>query len=151
MTLKRQIKRINQRGNAIIEFALSWTLLSLLFMGSYQFGYSFYIYNQLMSCAAGAGDLASRLDYDTGDPSSFTTKIQNMVLYGDTTAGTTTLVPNLTASNVSVSVTTVSSIPTDVTISITNFSINAIFRTFTFSDKPRVTVAYVGHIVCASC
>jgi len=35
-------------------------------------------------------------------------------------------------------------IPTDVTVAVTGLSVNAVFRSFTFSGKPRATVAYLG-------
>ena len=93
-----------ERGNALLEFALGWSLLWALFAGIYQFGYSFYVYNTVMTSVANAAQLGSKMTYDTANPSQFTTALQNMVVYGNTTAGTSPIVPGLATSNVGVSV-----------------------------------------------
>src|SRR5579871_2198000 len=144
-------RRRSQRGNAMLEFACGWFIVWLLFAGIYEFGYSFYVYNVLLSSVNGAAQLGSKLDYDTGAPSTYTTALQNMVLYGDETAGTKTLIPGLLSTNVSVTVNLSGGYPTDVTVKIINFSLNTFFQTFTFNGKPRVTQLYMGHVVCASC
>src|SRR5579863_2576577 len=95
-----------QRGNALLEFSIGFFLLWLLFSGTYVFGYSFYVYNRLLAATNDAAELGAKISYDTGNPSAFTTTLQNMVLYGQETAGTSPIVPGLTANNVSVSVTT---------------------------------------------
>ena len=133
----------------MLEFALSWALLVALVTGVYQFGYSFYIYNQLMTSVSNAAELGSKMNYDTGNASAYTTALKNMVLYGDTTAQTTPIVPGLTASNVNVNVTLISSIPQDLTITITGLQVDAVFTNFTFNGKPRATVVYLGHVVCS--
>lgn len=144
-------RRKLQRGTAVIEFALSWALMSLMFTGVYQFGYTFYIYNAMLVSTTGAAELASTYSYDTGDTSAYTTAITNMVLYGDTVAGTNPIVPGLTAANVSVSISFNNSIPTDVTVSIASYTVDTFFKTFTFTGKPRVTVAYLGRVTCSTC
>jgi Flp pilus assembly protein TadG len=147
----RKIGKKSERGNAALEFALGWSVLWMIFSGVYQFGYSFYVYNVLMTSVTNAAQLGSKMNYDTEDTAAYTTALQNMVLYGDTTAGTTTLVPRLLRSNVSVSVTAVSGIPRDVTISITGYSIDGLFKSFLMNGKPRVTTMYYGRVTCASC
>lgn len=141
-----------ERGNAILEFALGWSVLWFIFAGVWQFGYSFYIYNTLMTAVSGAAELGSKMDYDTANPGNFTTALQNMVLYGDETAGTNPIVPGLTASNVNVAVTLdAQSMPRDITITIQNYTINAIFQSFTPTNKPRATTKYFGQISCSTC
>src|SRR5262249_51798876 len=95
----------SQRGNAILEFAVGWSLLCGLFAGIYQFGYAFYAYNVLITAVSNAAQLGSRLSYDKGDPSSYKSQLQNMVVYGDTTAGTKSILPGLDTGKVDVSVT----------------------------------------------
>ncbi len=145
------LRNKSQSGNAILEFAIGWSLMWALFAGIYQYGYTMYVYNALMTSVSNAAQLGSKLDYDTASPNTFTTSVTNMVLYGDTTAGSHTIVPRLTASNVSVSVNPVDSMPTDITITINNFQVDAVFTTFTFNNKPRVTAVYMGHITCSTC
>jgi len=141
----------SQRGNALLEFALGFSVLWALFAGIYQFGYTFFIYNRLMTTVTSAAELGSKLTYDTANTSQFTNAVTNMVLYGSTTAGTTPLVPRLSSSNVSVSVNAQNSIPTNVTITINSFTVDALFHSFTFNGKPSVTMAYTGQIRCSTC
>jgi Flp pilus assembly protein TadG len=141
----------SQRGNALLEFALGFSLLWALFAGVYQFGYTFFIYNRLMTAVTNAAAVGSKLTYDTGNTSQFTDAVTNMVLYGSTTAGTSSIVPGLSSSNVSVSVNAQNSIPTNVTIAINNFTVDALFKTFAFNGKPSVTMAYIGQIRCSTC
>jgi Flp pilus assembly protein TadG len=141
-----------QRGNAMLEFALGWAVLWALFSGMYEFGYSFYVYNRLMTAVANAAELGSKITYDTGNTAAFSTTLQNMVLYGDETAGTSPIVSGLAASNVSVSVTSdANSIPRDVTITITGYTINSFFNTITLTGKPRATVKFFGQVTCSTC
>ena len=141
----------SERGNAILEFALGWSVFLLLFAGVFQYGYTMYVYNALMTSITNAAELGSKLNYDTASPSTFTNQVQNMVLYGDTTAGTKSIIPGLTASNITISVNPEDSMPTDITITIQNFSVNAVFATLAFNGKPRVTAVYMGQITCSTC
>jgi Flp pilus assembly protein TadG len=145
----RRQRNKSQKGSAILEFALSWTVLVALVAGVYQFGYTFYIYNQLMTSVADAAELGSKMDYDTGSPGAYTTALTNMVLYGDTTAGAKPIVAGLSASNVDVNVTILNSVPQDLTITIKGLTVDAVFTSFTFNGKPRATTIYMGHVVCS--
>jgi hypothetical protein len=73
-----------------------------------------------------------------------------MVVYGDATAGAKSLVPNLTTSNVTVTLMD-ASMPTNVEVAITGYSINALFQSYSLNNKPRVTMKYYGQVGCASC
>lgn len=144
-------RKTSQRGSAAVEFALGFSLFWLLFAGVYTFGYACYVYNGLMVSTANAATMGSKLPYDLDDPSAYMSALKNMVVYGDTVAGTSPIVPNLTTSNVAVSMGTDSQgMPRNVTISITGYRINALFQNFTLPDKPRVTAMYVGRISSSS-
>ena len=141
----------SQKGNVLIEFALGWSVLWLMFAGLFQFGYAFYNYNVLMTAVTNAAELGSKLDYDTGSPAAFTNAIKNMVVYGDETAGAKALIPNLSTGNVTVDAgLDANSIPQNITVSVT-YSINTVFSTITLTNKPRVTMRFMGKVVCASC
>lgn len=149
-------KRLRQRGQALIEFALSFFLLWLVFAGIYQFGYSFYVYNNLVTAVSNAAQLGARMQFDLLDRSGATTTLQNMVLYGSTTAGSRPLVPGLNSSHITVkflpepTATAPTPVPQFVAVQIDNFSVDAVFRTFTFSGKPRVTTVYMGRVCSGS-
>jgi Flp pilus assembly protein TadG len=147
----RRQRNKSQKGSAILEFAISWSVLVALLTGVYQFGYTFYIYNQLMTSVTNAAELGSKMDYDTQNADTYTTALKNMVLYGDTTAQAKPIVPGLAAGNVDVNVTLLNTIPQDLTISITGLKVDAVFTSFTFTGKPRATVAYLGHVICSGC
>ena len=139
-----------ERGHAVVELAFVWTLLWLLITGVYQFGNAFFIYSRLEAAASNAAMLGSRLTYDRADAgASFTTQVKNMTVYGDPSGGSTPLAPNLTTGNVDVHVT--GSYPTYITVTFTNYTITNIFRNFTLANKPRVTAAYTGNIICSGC
>src|SRR5579862_7335357 len=99
----KPIRRKSERGNAMLEFAVGWSLLWMLFSGVYQIGYAYYIYDRLTVATENAVALGCRLGYDTGNASAFSTSLKNMVLYGSETAGTYPVVPGLTTANVAVS------------------------------------------------
>ena len=140
-----------RKGSALVEFALSFALLWALFSGVYEFGYTFWKYNALMTAVSSGAAFGSKRSYDTANSSAFTTAVQNMVVYGDTNTGTTTAVPGLTTANVTVAVTLNNAIPTYVTVSINTFTIDAVFQSFAFNGKPSVTVPYIGQITCSNC
>ncbi|MCU1339771.1 MAG: TadE family protein [Bryobacterales bacterium] len=142
----------SERGNALLEFALGFFVIWAIFSGVYQIGYAFYVYNSLLAAVNDAAQLGSKLGYDTASPSAFTTAVTNMVVYGDQTAGSKSLVPNLTTSNVSVSVNPdAAGMPTNVEVKINSYAINALFTSYTLTNKPRVTTKYFGLISCSTC
>lgn len=145
------LPRKSERGNAVLEFALGWSVLWMMFSGVYQVGYAFYAYNVLMTSVANAAQLGARLGYDTASPSAYTTALKNMVVYGDTAAGTTPVLPNLTTANVSVTMSPAVGTPQDVTVTISSYTINGFFTSYTLNNKPRATMLYYGQISCSTC
>ncbi len=142
----------SERGNALVEFALGFSLLWMCFSGVYQIGYAYYIYDRLAVATANAVELGSRLSYDTGNPAAFSTSLKNMVLYGSETAGTYPVVPNLTTANVNVDPhLDGKGIPRYVTVNITGYTINALFTSFSLPDKPGATGLFYGQINCSGC
>lgn len=144
-------------GNAMVEFAIGSGVLVAAFVGTFQFGYAFLQYNNMENAVARGARYASLIDYNsaTDTPSSsFQTAVQNMVLYGTTTAGTTPVVKGLTASNISVTAcgistvcsgyTSVLGVPQEITVSITGFTLNSVFSSFSLNGKPAATYAYQG-------
>ena len=92
------------------------------------------------------------MNYDLADSgASFTTQVKQMVVYGDPGGGSTPLAPSLTTANVNVNVTKVGISPVYVTVTIQNYTITNLFRNFALTNKPRVTVAYTGNIICSGC
>ncbi len=133
-----------RRGNAIVEFALCFAMLWVILTGVFQFGYTIYLYEGLANAVENAAAFASRADFIVGS-STFSDQVKNMVVYGSPLAGSTPLVPNLTAAQVSVTWTSDSAgVPRTVTVRIVDYSVAAIFKTYTFSNKPLCTMRYAG-------
>ena len=151
MKLARREPR--ERGNALIEFALSFFLIFAVFSGIFQFAYSFYVYNTLVVAVREGARYASLKPYDsttTTPTSGFQNAVRNMVIYGDPNPadGAQPVVPGLQAGNVALTVTgggtgTLTA-PSQMTVSITGFSVDAVFGTWNLSGKPNATFPYLG-------
>ena len=61
MMRRSKQKGNRERGSAMVEFALSATLIVSFFAGVFQFGYSFYAYNALEEAVRGGARYASLL------------------------------------------------------------------------------------------
>jgi len=140
-------RRHAQRGDAIIEFALSFAFLFSIFTGVFQFGYAFYQYNYLENAVRGGARYASLRAYDsaTSTPSAaYLTAVRNMVLYGDPSGGAQPVTPGLTADKVTVTMTFERNVPRGVTVAISNYQIDAVFTRLTLSNKPKVSFPFLG-------
>lgn len=142
--------RRRQRGSAVIEFALGFSLIYACFSGVFQYGYTMYIYNGLQTAVMDGAAYAARADYCAVN-TTFADGIKGIVVYGDpaVSSGTST-VPGLTAANVTVTATP-ATFPKTVTVRIVNFTANALFQTFTFTNKPAVTIMYLGNYKATGC
>src|SRR5260370_9699767 len=137
-------------GNIMVEFAIGSSVLLAIFTGTFQFGYTFLQYNNLENAVARGARYASLIPYDsaTTTPSAgFQMAVQNMVLYGSPTAGTSPVLSGLTTGatgNVKFNVTFTNWNPSAMTVFISGYSINSIFATTALTNKPQVTYAYQG-------
>lgn len=140
-------RRKSQRGNALVEFALAFGFLFPLLTGTFQFGYAFFVYNELQNAVRQGARYAAFKSYysDSATPTSaYANEVKNAVVYGNPGGTGNTVVPGLTTSNVNLVVEFGDGAPTKVTVSITGYSLNAFLRTFTLS-KPTSTFNFVGH------
>ncbi len=138
---------MKRRGNAIVEFALSFGLLFSVFAGVFQFGHSFFLYNNLQSAVRAAARYGSLRTYDSGTAtptSAYLDAVRNVVLYGDPAGGSTPRIPGLTASHIEVTITMDRGVPTEVTVAINGYRIDAVVGSLTLNGKPRVTMPYLG-------
>jgi hypothetical protein len=143
-------QRRNQRGHALIELAVSAGVMVACLAGTVQFGYTFYIYNQLVTAVGNGGRYASLRTYRAGalsDVEKGKTAIRNMVVYGDTRPAPETLpqVANLRPEQVQVEwVMDESARPVAVNVSIEDYTVDAAFGMFHFTGKPAVEYPFVG-------
>ena len=132
---------------AIVEFAMGSSVLLAAFFGTFEIGYSLIQYNELETAVAQGARYASIIPYDsaTASPSTaFSTAVKNMVLYGSPVAGTSPVVSGLTSGNVNLTVTFANGVPSSMQVSISGYTINALFGTYTLTGKPQVTYPYLG-------
>ena len=138
--------RRRRGGFAVIEFALGSGVLLAAFSGTFEIGYAALQYSKLQSAVTQGARYAAMISYDspTTTPSSaFSIAVQNMVLYGNPSGGTTA-VGSLMRSNVAVTVTFGNGVPTTVAVSITGYSIDALFARIPLTGKPAAVFPYYG-------
>ena len=137
-------RRRSTRGNAALEFAISFAVLWALFAGVLQFGYLMFIYNSLNQAVAAGAHFAARVDFDSPDH-AFVTQVRNMVVYGSPDGGASPLAPGLATDNVSVTWSLdAAGYPQTITVGIVGYEADAIFQTLTLDTKPRMTVRFLG-------
>ena len=132
----------------MVEFAIGSFVLMAAFTGTFEFGYSFYVYNNLQNAVNNGAKYAALRTYESTNstPSAcFTTAVQDMVAYGDPTGtNTTPVAPNLTPSEVSVNVTFSNGVPSTMTVAISSYALNAVFATINLTNKPQVSYPFLG-------
>jgi hypothetical protein len=137
----------SRRGLAIVEFALGSGVLLAAFAGTFNFGYTLIQYNKLQTAVGQGVRYASLVPYDSATtvPSpAFLSAVRNMVLYGSPAGGNTPILNDLPAEDIDLSVTFANGVPSSMTVSITGYTIYALFGTHQLTNKPRVTYAYQG-------
>ncbi|HSP68400.1 MAG TPA: TadE family protein [Bryobacteraceae bacterium] len=145
----------NQRGHAMIELAISAAVMVSCLGGTVQFGYTFYIYNELVSAVGNGGRYAALRTYRAASPADIEKgkiAIRNMVVYGDArpAPGTPPQVANLRPEQVRVEWIPVSNNddsgekPGFVDVSIADYTVDAAFGMFRFTGRPAVEYPFVG-------
>ena len=154
--MKRSTQSRNQRGHAILELAVSAAAMVSCLIGTFQFGYTFYVYNQLVTAVGNGGRYAAMRAYNGASQQQIelgNRAIRNMVVYGDPepAPGAAPVVANLTPENVGVHWIAPNNndkgdkgAPSAVDISIHDYSVDAIFKVYTFSGRPFVEFPYIG-------
>jgi len=138
----------------MIEFALASFVLIPLFVGTFQFGYTFYVYNLLctqMRAGARYASLKTFYCLSSSEIASFKTSVKNMVMYGNPDGTGTLIEPGLTAAQIDVEVksstganASATVVPSYVTVTTINYRVDAVITTFNFNGKPIVRFPYLG-------
>jgi len=154
MTLPFKNRLGSRRGNAMIEFALASFVLIPLFVGTFQFGYTFYVYNLLctqMRAGVRYASLRTFKGLSSSEITDFKTSVKNMVMYGNPDGTGTLIEPGLTAAQIDVEVKDVNGVNADashapnyVTVTTINYRIDAVITSFNFNGKPIVRFPYLG-------
>jgi hypothetical protein len=139
----------------MLELAVSAAVMVSCLAGTVQFGYTFYVYNQLVSAVGNGGRYAAMRTYRAAamrDLEKGKAAIRNMAVYGDARPGPNTppQVVNLRPENVEVEwVLDESGKPAAVNVAITNYTVDAVFGLFKFSGRPAVEYPFVGRFAPA--
>ena len=143
--------RIRQTGHAIIELAFSAGLMVTCLAGTFQFGYSFYVYDLLVSAVGSGGRYAASRTYRAATPDDIEkgkAAIRNMVVYGDPhpAAGAAPVAADLKPENVKVDWVAgqQGGAPMAVDIAVVNYTVQAVFGTVTLNNRPAVEFPFVG-------
>jgi hypothetical protein len=123
-----------ERGNALIEFAVSLALLAVMFAGIFEIGYSFYTYAALQN-AVRAGARYAALQSGAA-PAEVAKAVRNMVVYGDPAPveRAKPLVSGLTTDHVELI-----DAPSSRTVALRDFEFDALFMKFKLNGRPTVT------------
>jgi hypothetical protein len=135
----------------MIELALSAGVMVACLAGTIQFGYTFYIYNQLVTAVGNGGRYAAMRTFRAAgsrDVEKGKAAIRNMVAYGDPRPAPDALpqAANLKPEQVQVDwVMDESGVrPVAINVSIADYTVDAAFGMFRFTGKPAVEYPFVG-------
>jgi hypothetical protein len=141
------MKLRKQQGHALLELALSAAVMVSCLTGTFRFGYTFYIYNELVTAVGNAGRYAAIRSYRAATPEDIErgkAAIRNMAVYGNPSppSGAVPVVPNLTTEQVQVSWVAgePAGPPAAVDVSIVNYAAGG----FTLDKRPSVEFPFVG-------
>jgi Flp pilus assembly protein TadG len=126
-----------RRGTALIEFAGSLIILSTMFAGIFQAGYTFYTYNTLVNAVRSGARYASRQPAGSSAANpEFVKAVQNLVVYGEPApaAGAKAIVAGLTPASVEIVLG-----PATTTVTVRGFEIDALFSKIKLDGRPTVT------------
>ena len=136
-----------RRGIAAVEFALGATFLFAVMAGTFEIGYALVQYGKLQGAVAQAARFAAVAPYDstTSTPSApFLASVRNMAVFGNPKGGTAPLVKGLTTGNIKLFVTLTNGVPAAMKVSVSGYSLNALFASFSLNGKPQAIFPYQG-------
>jgi Flp pilus assembly protein TadG len=144
---RRERGRRWQAGNTFVELAIFLPLWMTIVLGTWLFGYSFYIYNALEEAVREGARYASMVTYNSANSTptnSYLTAVQNMVVYADPSGAGSPVVPGLSTNNVALTVGFSKGVPTSVSVAINNFVVPSFLGRVTLVNKPSSTFPFVG-------
>ena len=144
---RREAKR---RGHAMIELAASAAVMVGFLAATFQFGYSFYVYNQLLAAVGNGGRYAAHRTYRGATPEDVEkgrAAIRNLVVFGDARPAPDAVPVGAGLRPEFVKVDWAygaRGAPESVHVSISGYTVNAVFASVTLDGRPAVDFPYVG-------
>jgi Flp pilus assembly protein TadG len=154
MTAARR-RHAGDHGHAMIELAFSAGVMIACLAGTFQFGYTFYVYDELVSAVGNGARYAASRTYRAASPADIEKgreAIRNLVVYGNSrpAPGAVPVAPNLKPENVQVSwvagekTAGANGAPAAVDVSVVQYSVGAMFGSVTFDHRPLAEFPFVG-------
>jgi hypothetical protein len=139
----------SERGHIMLELAASAGVLMATLAGSFQFGYSFYVYNELVTAIGNGARYASQRTYRGATPEDLERgrlAIRNMVVFGNPhpAPDAKPVAPDLKPEQVRVEWVMSEGVPAAVDVSIGEYRVNGIFGTVDLKNRPSVEFPYLG-------
>jgi len=148
--MKQMLRARSQKGHAMLELAISAGVMVTFLTGTFQFGYSFYVYNQLVTAVGNGARYAAQRTYRAASAEDIErgkTAIRNMVVYGDAQPpnDAAPVVAGLTPEQVKVDwVGKEGAAPDAVDVSIHGYAAATVFHEIRFDGKPAAEFPFVG-------
>ena len=148
--MRNTTKRRRERGHAMLELAVSAAVMISCLGGTFQFGYTFYVYNQVVTAVGNGARYAAQRTYRAAtadDIEKGAAAIRNMVVFGDAhpAADAVPVVKGLAREQIDVQWSkNEAGAPVTVSVAIKSFSVDAVFKNFTFAGRPAVEFPFVG-------
>lgn len=141
--------RSRERGHAMLELALSAGVMIACLAGTVQFGYTFYVYDQLLSSVGNGARYAASRTYRAATPADLEkgrAAIRNLVVYGNShpALNAAPITPGLKPENVQVTWVMDAEKPSAVDVTIVNYTVGAMFGPVTLNRRPFAEFPYVG-------
>jgi Flp pilus assembly protein TadG len=139
-----------ERGHAMIELAVCAGVMMACLAGTFQFGYTFYLYDQLVSAVGNGARYAASASAANVEKTN--SAIRNQVVYGNPQPApdAVPVTPNLKPENVQVTwvvsdkTAGEKGAPDAVNVTIVKYSVGAMFGSFTFDHRPLAEFPFVG-------
>jgi TadE-like protein len=134
-----------QSGHAMIELAVSAAVMITCIAGTFQFGYTFFAYNQLVTAVGNGARYAATRPIDQ-DIEKTNQSIRNMVVFGEPQPAPDAkpVVTGLTPAAIDIHWTSDKGAPAAVSIAVHDFTVDAVFTKFRFENRPAVEFPYVA-------
>lgn len=134
--MRRRGPKSGQAGNALIEFAVSLLLLTVMFAGIFEIGYSFYAYGMLANAVRAGARYAALQPRGSGADPEVAKAVRNLVVYGDPAPDgrVQPIVAGLSPEHVELI-----NDPASSTVSLRGFELDALFMKFKMDGRPTVT------------
>lgn len=132
--------RKQRRGSVFLEFTICVPLLVLLFLGAWNYGYAFWLYNTVEQAVRAGGRFASVQTYRAPEgaapDAAYLTAVRNVVVYGNPAGGKEPIVPSLTTDKVFAQVVFDNKVPSTVRVWVQGYTLPGLFSRIDLQGKP---------------